>query len=185
MNWKPIKDFPDYLISDCGKVKRMHRRILKKDGVIANYKEMMLKPTKDTHGYYFIRLGAGSGKRGLWIHRLVAEAFIGFTEERKYVNHIDGNKTNNHVSNLEICTSGENQKHAYRTGLRGSSGAERNGNYKGTITATNIETGEKFYFNSRKELAEFGFPPASVYACCLGKQKQSRGYTFSRGGNVQ
>lgn len=166
-----------------GKVKRMQRSILKKDGVTATYKEMMLKPTKDTHGYYFIRLGAGSGKRGLWIHRLVAEAFIGFTEERKYVNHIDGNKTNNNLSNFEICTSGENQKHAYKTGLRGSSASKNNGNYRGSIIATNIKTGEEIEFNSRKELADFGFPPASVYACCLGKQKQSCGYTFKRKNN--
>lgn len=180
MNWKPIKDFPDYLISDCGKVKRMPRAIIKSNGSTANYKEMMLTPTKDSHGYYFIRLGSGSGKRGLWIHRLVAESFIGFTEERKYVNHIDGDRTNNHVSNLEICTSGENQKHAYKTGLRGSSASVKNGNYKGTIIATDIKTGDKFSFNSRKELSDFGFPPASVYACCLGKQKQSKGYTFER-----
>ena len=43
-----------------------------------------------------------------------------------------------------------------------------------------IKTGDKFSFNSRKELSDFGFPPASVYACCLGKQKQSKGYTFER-----
>lgn len=183
MNWKPIAAFPDYLISDCGKVKRLQRTITKSNGTKATYKEMMLTPTKDSHGYYFIRLGSGSGKRGLWIHRLVAEAFIGFTEERKYVNHIDGDRTNNHVSNLEICTSGENQKHAYRTGLRGSSASTKNGNYKGTIVATRIETGEQIEFNSRKELEDFGFPAASVYACCLGKQKQSRGYTFKRNSN--
>ena len=178
MNWKPISKFPNYLISDCGKVKRTEHYLTKKNGTKVKYPEKMMKPTLDSHGYYFLRLG--SEKKGCWIHRLVAEEFIGFTDERKYVNHKDGNPKNNHVSNLEVCTSGENQKHAYRTGLKQRPSGPNNGRYKGTIVATCIETGMQVEFNSRKELADFGFPPASVYACCLGKQKQSGGYTFKR-----
>jgi hypothetical protein len=52
------------------------------------------------------------------IHTLVAEAFIPNPDCKKFVNHIDGNKRNNHVSNLEWVTSKENMSHAIRTGLR-------------------------------------------------------------------
>ena len=52
------------------------------------------------------------------IHRLVAENFIPNPENKKEVNHIDGNKHNNHVSNLEWVTTSENRLHAFRTGLQ-------------------------------------------------------------------
>lgn len=176
MEWRNIEGFEGYQVSSCGKIKRVALRIVKSNGTVVNYGERLMRPTKDSHGYYFVRIR----KKGLWVHRAVAMAFIGLTEERKYVNHKDGNIENNDVSNLEICTSGENQKHAYDTGLRKIPLSKTNSNFRGTIIATNIKSGEKIEFNGRKELRDFGFPPASVYACCLGKQKQSKGYTFER-----
>lgn len=51
------------------------------------------------------------------VHRLVAEAFIPNPESRDYINHIDGNKSNNLTSNLEWCTAKENSQHKFATGL--------------------------------------------------------------------
>lgn len=56
------------------------------------------------------------------VHRLVAYAFVPCDPGRDFVNHIDGNKQNNHASNLEWCTRSENMKHAYAHGLKSSSG---------------------------------------------------------------
>lgn len=79
----------------------------------------ILKPEKElttrinNRGY----LSVNFNKHTYMVHRLVAEAYCSNCENKEYVNHIDGNKLNNHFSNLEWCTIAENNKHARETGL--------------------------------------------------------------------
>jgi hypothetical protein len=77
--------------------------------------EKMLVPLKHHGGYLIVHLGKSRVKS---IHVLVAEAFLPNPEGKKCVNHIDGNKHNNCVKNLEWATHKENTAHAIRTGLR-------------------------------------------------------------------
>ena len=72
------------------------------------------KPSLGKRGYYRACIG---GKKRIPIHRLVVEAFIATIPDGMAVNHIDGNKLNNNVENLEIVTIGDNIRHAYETGL--------------------------------------------------------------------
>jgi len=71
-------------------------------------------------GYKRVGLSKNNKIKSMYVHRLVAEAFIGEIPHKMEVNHIDGVKANNHVSNLEIVTSSENNLHAFRTGLKQS-----------------------------------------------------------------
>lgn len=68
-------------------------------------------------GYYRVDLQDKNKRRSVFVHRLVAEAFIEKEPSRDFVNHKDGNKLNNRVDNLEWCTRSENIVHAYKTGL--------------------------------------------------------------------
>lgn len=79
----------------------------------------VLRQAKGGSGYYFVCFSQKSKVKQYDVHRLVALAFIANNDEsRNEVNHIDGNKENNHLTNLEWVTRSENKKHAYRTGLR-------------------------------------------------------------------
>lgn len=109
-----IKDFPEYFVSDEGEVysKKYHYRRNKDCHLIK------LQPIAQKNGYFAVGLWKNKTPYIRTIHRLVAEAFIDNPENKVCVNHIDGNKHNNHVSNLEWNTYSENNFHAFKTGLK-------------------------------------------------------------------
>lgn len=102
---KPIPSNPAYLISDSGQV-------------FSTKSNKYLKTPCGNVGYPLVNLTAGKGKRTTHtVHSLVAEAFIGSRTPNHEINHKDGCKTNNHVSNLEYVIPSDNVRHAYKTGL--------------------------------------------------------------------
>lgn len=80
-------------------------------------KENVKKPIITNSGYYRICLQKCGNREWISVHRLVAQTFIPNPENKPQVNHIDGNRLNNRVDNLEWATMSENVLHAYRTGL--------------------------------------------------------------------
>lgn len=175
--WKDVVGYEgSYKISNYSNVKSLDRSITQRNGTVISRKGQLLKPRLDSKGYYFLRLG----NKNKWVHRMIIESFVRPMDGKEVVNHKDGVKTNNSLENLEICSSGYNQKHAYATGLRGGQDARNNGNYKGTIFGFHAITGDQVEFNSRKEMKDQGFEPSSVYACCLGKLNRHKGFTFWR-----
>lgn len=115
--WKDIKGFEGYYqISNYGNVKGLTRKVKKWDG--EKIIKEKIKIADLTKGYYRIALYKKNKIKKEQIHRLVATHFILNPENKPQVNHIDGNKLNNHVSNLEWVTQSENQIHAYKIGLQ-------------------------------------------------------------------
>ena len=116
--WKDVVGLEGlYKVSDKGNIFSVRRTIVQKakNGSLSKhpYGGCPLKPNKQNNGYYTVTLNGKIRQ----VHRLVAEAFLPADPDRPYVNHIDGNKGNNEVSNLEWCTAKENSRHAIRTGL--------------------------------------------------------------------
>ena len=89
-------------------------------GEVFSGKQNKLKQLKpgNTRGYLMVGLMI-EGKKRIYklIHRLVGETFIPNPENYPQINHIDGNKSNNHVTNLEWCTSSHNVRHSFQMGL--------------------------------------------------------------------
>lgn len=100
-----IANFEQYEICDDGTV-------------ISLATNLPLTPVKQNNGYVHVTLHDQSGRnKQVGIHTLVAEHFIPNPYHRNIVNHINGNKQDNRVENLEWCTSSENSQHALKTGL--------------------------------------------------------------------
>lgn len=120
--WKPIVNYEGlYEISSFGRVKS-----IKRNGTLGG----IIKPQKTKHGYYAIYLSKNNIVGRYTAHRLTAQAFIQNKENKPYINHIDSNKLNNNVSNLEWCTAKENIQHASSKGRLGKNCGENQGNVK-------------------------------------------------------
>lgn len=113
-------------------------------------------------GYQTVGAGYGS-THYQYVHRLVAETWIPNPNHYRDVNHINGDKTDNRVENLEWVTHSENMHHAYRTGLNK------------TTPIRIVETGEVFY--SQRECARrIGVSQGNIGDCLAGRQSTCRGY---------
>ena len=113
--WKPIKDYEGlYDVSNFGRVRSVRRN-------------KVMKGVSRKDGYVSCNLICDGKAKNKLIHRIVAETFIPNPKEKSEVNHIDGNKQNNTVKNLQWVTPSENQRHAIKIGLRKGSRLQNGG----------------------------------------------------------
>lgn len=117
--WKDIPEFEGmYKINENGVVKSLSRYVNGKIGVKNLLQERTMKYSCTQDGYAQVALSKNHKLCSFRVHVLVAKLFIGNKPNGHQVNHIDGNKLNNHYSNLEWVTPSENINHAISIGLR-------------------------------------------------------------------
>lgn len=149
--WKPIEGFENYEVSNLGQVRSFYTREAK-----------VLKPSINKDGYLKVGLRKDGKQYLKSIHRLVATAFIPNPEDKLQVNHIDGDKQNNTVFNLEWVTCKENIQHAWNTGLSRMTKEQKKklseshkGKYTGKYkSAGKLPTGEKLVWRYAEDLKE-------------------------------
>lgn len=177
--WKDVKGYEGrYKVSNLGNVKSLLGR-----------KERVLRPLNQSKGYYKVILYNKGNRENRCIHRLVAESFISNPENKIDVNHKDGNKHNNNVSNLEWNTRSENMKHAYRIGIISISKKQSEDFKKRIMNSIKRKTKKVIQYdlnnkyikkwNSINEAGKnLGIQPGNICSCCKGKLNKTGGYIW-------
>lgn len=174
MNILPIKDFPNYYITDTGDVYSTYNK---------EKKLKKIKSKKTNKGYLLVNLYKNGKQYYKTIHRLVATAFIENPEDKTCVNHINGIRTDNNVSNLEWCSYSENNTHSYR--VLGKKPTMAN---KGRFGKAHWNSKLILQIKEDKIIAEFWGAgeaarsihklPSVINAACKGKLKTAYGFVW-------
>lgn len=169
MEWRTIKGFPNYSVSDHGDIRN-------------NTTSKILKGGSAGRGYRKVVLCQNGIHTTRYIHRIVADAFLPVSLDKPEINHIDGNKRNNSVENLERVTRKENMIHLYNcldsTEIRRKMGVSRKGTKNGASRKIiRIEDG-KIYPCISEAAKDIGVHRMCISDVCRGIQKTSKGYHY-------
>lgn len=157
--WKDVIDYKGYYeVSNLGRVRSLPRY----DRLGRFHAGKVLSDCDNGSGYRVVGFNVNGKQCMKTIHKLVATAFIDNPENKPCVNHIDGNKLNNNVTNLEWVTYSENMYHAVNTGLNTDFGRKR---------VMCVETGQ--IFSSTREAEKWaGIKSGNgrISSCCYGRR---------------
>ena len=170
--WKPISGFEGlYEISNYGRVKSLGNGIY-------NSKKKILIPWKENCGYLRILLSKNGTHKHYSVHRLVATTFLPNPENLPQVNHRDEDKQNNHVDNLEWCSSKYNINYGTAIDRR----VKKQINHKKLskpVLQYDLKGNFIAEYPSLSEVQrKFGFLQGNISSCCLGKLKSAYGYIW-------
>lgn len=176
--WVDIKGYEGlYQISDRGRVKSLDRKIVYKDGSVHSWKGQIIKKHISNVGYERVTLYTKGKSKKISVHRLVAEHFIDKIKGKNIINHLDCDRLNNNVDNLEWTTHKDNSKYM----------VEKNRNKKGIevrrqklgkkITGISPE-GEIVFFDSYGQARKKGYYHKQIRECCELKRETYKGYVW-------
>lgn len=174
--WKDIEGYEGYYqVSNLGRVKSLARNTSEKGKNANNKKDTILKGSL-TKGYLQVDFRKDGKRKMFRIHRLVSECFIPNPDNKPYINHIDGNKSNNTVDNLEWCTPKENVKHAMDNNLiifKNNSGPSK-GVDKFSLDGKYLES----YPSQAEAVRMNNFNCNKISYVCNGSKKQFGGFMW-------
>lgn len=174
--WQNINGFEGlYKISTAGRIKSLG------NGLSTNSetkKERIIKTNFSKTGYEKVKLFKNGVRYYFSVHRLVAITFLDNGSNLREVNHKDGNKSNNNVSNLEWVSSSENQKHAFRLGLQKSKIGSNNKQSK-KVAQYDLDGNLIRVFDCIKQVKrELGFNSYGIIKCCKKEKRYKTAYKF-------
>ena len=163
--WKDVEGYEGlYQVSNMGRVRSLRRNII-------------LRQRITRKGYKMVKLSTNNIRKGYYIHRLVATAFIPNPDNLPQVNHKDENKLNNCVGNLEWCDCKYNQN--YGTGTRRRQLANTNGKCSKPVLQYSLDgTFIKEWKSTMDVERNLGFDNSHISACCRNIRKTAYGYIW-------
>lgn len=161
--WQPIKNYEDYFISNFGNVK--HHNVI-------------LKPVKNNNGYLVVDLCKNGIRKQHLIHRLVALHYIPNINNLECVNHLNENKTDNCVSNLEWISRGDNTN--YGTARKRGIETKINNNtlYKKSVYQLYNNEIISIYPSAKQASIETNINHGNIIQACKGKRKTAGNFTW-------
>ena len=165
--WKTYPDYPFIEASNLGRIRTKDRVIVCKDGKKRHIKGRMLKQNFQKGGYLYVSFGVDGKKVTLLVHRVFAISFLPNPDNLPEVNHIDCDRANNRLDNLEWCTREYNNIYREKYG--------RACNH--SVSAMNLETLKVLHFESQHEAArKLDFSHSSINDALKGRHGQTHGY---------
>ena len=166
--WKDIAGYEGlYKVSNLGRVKSLNylRKGIEKDRI----------PNKNNSGYLIVGLHKDGKIKNFLIHRLVAEAFIENVNDLPQVNHIDENKLNNRVENLEWCSAKYNSNYGeHNYNLRNTKSSKVPNVLQYTLDGKFLNE----YVSGRDAERKTGIPHGGILQCCQGKWRTWKGFIW-------
>lgn len=168
--WRDIPGFEGiYQVSNLGRIKSLSRTLWN-GNAFHQHQEIIMKPSLDCNGYYLVGLRKDKKYEYERVHRLVAKAFLPNPNGYRVVNHIDANRSNNHVSNLEWCTHKHNTHHAIKKGNMD----------KMMCKVRVVETGVVYpsIHECARQLSKYKTDCGHISDCLHGKLKSHAGFHY-------
>ena len=180
--WKEIKGYEGlYEVSDCGNVRSLVCYSPKRGDYSKRSNPKLLRQATTHDGYKRVTLSRAGRMKSITVHRLVAIAFIPNPSNAPAVNHIDECITNNHVSNLEWCTSKENSNHGTLR-QRIKERLSKHHHLAKPVIQMTLDGKEIRTFPSTREAArQLGIRSENISRCCKGQYSHAAGYKWKYG----
>lgn len=184
--WRDIEGYAGlYQVSDRGAVKSLARDVPIGDHGFCHHDERIMSCHSNGHGYLRVMLSKDGEKTNKYVHRLVAEAFLVRPDGMDYVDHVDGNRSNNAASNLRYCTQRQNIHYSIESGRLST---EENIKHLQTDEAKRAQRdsarkpvlrSDGVMFESANDAAkEMGCTRQAVSRAARGESKTCNGYAF-------
>ena len=197
LEWRPVVGCEGYLeVSREGDIRTVGRTYTGRNGSIKTVKQKVLSTQEDSKGYLRCRTSIHGNKLTIKVHRAVAQAFVENPDNKPQVDHIDGNKHNNHADNLRWATNRENFDFSVENGLRKNSfmsltEIRKTEKWKQKARETckrvfskqvscyTLEGAYVCKFDSCHEAAQqLGISQSGISGCCIGRLKTYKGYLW-------
>lgn len=177
--WKDIIGYENhYQVNELGQIRTL------KDSPTCKAGTVLKSQTNHKNGYVYQMLYKDGKQKLFRLHRLVAIAFLPNPYNYKQINHINGDKTDNRVENLEWCSQEQNMLHAYKTGLEKPSEKQK----KAIREINKLKSKPVIQLKNKEEIATYcsiseasrvtGVSIACISRCCNGRRKSSQGFEW-------